>query len=276
LQNPHFAFALSTTFQVHLYPKTPATFQRLDNTTTSLHFPLCTGDSDRKFLSGHEIALHPTLGNEFTTYPTWTRSFSADEKFEAALPSVSRGPIASIGRVLGNRTTLYKYLNPHLFIALTVLRQHALCGIYVLDSVKGSTVHQAVVPLTKSGECDIKATLTENWLVYHYFDTEDQSTGSAKSYKMISVELYEGPADHKFHRQIPSSVLHINGQLKLASSSSDMSSFSSKKYEVMALQQAYIFPHAITAMSPTSTKFGVTTKDIIGNFLHLTCLYSGL
>ena len=32
----------------------------------------------------------------------------------------------------------------------------------------------------------------------------------------------------------------------------------------MKYEQAYIFPHAITALAPTSTKFGITTKDLIG------------
>ena len=32
----------------------------------------------------------------------------------------------------------------------------------------------------------------------------------------------------------------------------------------MKYEQAYVFPHAITALAPTSTKFGITTKDLIG------------
>ena len=32
----------------------------------------------------------------------------------------------------------------------------------------------------------------------------------------------------------------------------------------MKYEQAYIFPHAITALALTSTKFGITTKDLIG------------
>ena len=34
----------------------------------------------------------------------------------------------------------------------------------------------------------------------------------------------------------------------------------------MKYEQSYIFPHAITALAPTSTKFGITTKDLIGWF----------
>ena len=34
----------------------------------------------------------------------------------------------------------------------------------------------------------------------------------------------------------------------------------------MKYEQTYIFPHGITALAPTSTKFGITTKDLIGWF----------
>ena len=37
-----------------------------------------------------------------------------------------------------------------------------------------------------------KATFTENWLVYHYYDDEYQGPGQTKGYKMVTVELYEG------------------------------------------------------------------------------------
>lgn len=106
-----------------------------------------------------------------------------------------RDPIASIGKVLGNRTTLYKYLNPHVVLVLTAPPAFTTstphCGLYLVDSVKGTVVYQAMLP-TEAGACNVKATFTENWLVYHYYDDEYQGSGQAKGYRMVSVELYEG------------------------------------------------------------------------------------
>jgi ER membrane protein complex subunit 1, C-terminal len=35
-------------------------------------------------------------------------------------------------------------------------------------------------------------------------------------------------------------------------------------------EQSYIFPHAITSIATTSTKYGISTKDIIGvSYLEL-------
>jgi hypothetical protein len=52
--------------------------------------------------------------------------------------------------------------------------------------------------------------------------------------------------------------------------SEDMSSYLSRKSEAYVVEQSFIFLHDITAMAPTSTRFGVTSKDIIGKALPLT------
>jgi ER membrane protein complex subunit 1 len=123
------------------------------------------------------------------------------------IPAI-RGPVASVGKVLGNRATLYKYLNSRLFVVLTELPSSSVsdsgsnsgspqtCGIYLVDTTKGSVVYRASVP-SSSGSCAVKATLSENWLVYHYYEKDAEATG----YRMVSVELYEGEkADDKTKR----------------------------------------------------------------------------
>lgn len=141
--------------------------------------------------------------------------------------------VANIGKVLGSRQTLYKYLDERLFVLKTVARKSrvsaegnaevdVVCGVYVVDSAKGTVVYHAEVkaspPLppseapgppgsgagaVKRGGCDIKTNLVENWLVYHYYEGEvaGGSVGGAKGYRMVSVEFYEGQkADDKIER----------------------------------------------------------------------------
>lgn len=141
---------------------------------------------------GHQLVLNPNLSERFVAYPTWTVSLSPEEDIQSVLPAF-RGPVASIGKVLGNRTTLYKYLNPRLFTVLTAshLVSPPSCGIYLIDSTKGTIIYHATVP-AGNGACDVKAVITENWLVYHYFDDKFSGTGKTKGYRMVTVELYEG------------------------------------------------------------------------------------
>ncbi len=143
----------------------------------------------------------------YIAYETWSLSLPSDESLQSLMP-FAKGPVASHGKVLGNRTTLYKYLNSRAFGVLT--EPAALgsgssevpptCGLYIVDGVKGSIVYHAVVPgvTGKTPVCDVRVSLTENWLVYHYYD--EGVGGQTKGWRMVSVELYEGLADQKTGR----------------------------------------------------------------------------
>ncbi|GLB44268.1 putative DUF1620-domain-containing protein [Lyophyllum shimeji] len=259
--------------QVYLYPSTPRTRATLRALQPMLHFPLRTNTPSGTRVVGHALGPHPggIKADEsdegergYVAHSTWTLSLPPNEDVKAIIPPI-RGPVASLGKVLGNRTTLYKYLNPRLFVLLTAPRatlpisgeskpegQGQTCGLYVVDAAKGSVVYQTRLPAAvERGKgvgkeaCDVKAMLVENWLVYHYYDPEWAGSGLTKGWRMVSVELYEGSgADDK-------------------TSSSDMSSHADGSVNVTTFEQAYVFPHAITALAPTTTKFGMTVKDLI-------------
>ncbi|KAG6816901.1 hypothetical protein H0H87_001854 [Tephrocybe sp. NHM501043] len=247
--------------QVYLYPSTPQTRATLRELQPSLHFPLRTNADGGTRVMGHSIGPHHA-GEQgaddddgergFVAYATWTLGLPSDEVVKAIFPQ-TRGPVASIGKVLGNRTTLYKYLNPRLFVLSTspttvAATKGRTCGLYVVDAVKGTVVYRTSLPALLDGgkdACDVKVSLVENWLVYHYYDSDWAGAGLAKGWRIVSVELYEGTG------------------LDDKTSSSDMSSFSDDSVNVIAYEQAYIVPNAITALAPTSTKFGMTVKDLI-------------
>ncbi|KAG1717496.1 hypothetical protein EDB19DRAFT_1814298 [Suillus lakei] len=228
---------LNEYLQARLYPDTPSAQAEFESFVPSIHFALRTDVPGQRQILGHQLTLNLELSQFYVAYPTWTLVLPPKEEIRALIPN-TRGPVASIGKVLGNRMTLYKYLNPHLTLVLTSSPPSSMCGIYVLDVVKGSVIYHASVPAA-GGVCDVQATLTENWLVYHYFDDEFSGTGQSKGYRVISVEFYEG------------------------TKSSELSSYSNKTLHINAYEQSFIMPHGITAISPTSTKFGVSTKVII-------------
>ena len=160
---------------------------------------------------GHQLILNPDLSTRYLGYPTWTLSFPLDEEIQSIIPA-TRGPVASVGRVLGNRSTLYKYLNPHLTAVTTATSTaapsssfgarpgHGVCGLYLVDAVKGTVVYHAVLP-SSGGACDVQATITENWLVYSYFEEDFNGMGQSKGNRVVSVEFYEGvKADDKIKR----------------------------------------------------------------------------
>lgn len=174
--------------QVHLYPDTSEHQADFAASAASLNFPVRVGIPGKRALMGHQLTHNPELSPRHVGYPTWTVALPAHEEIKTLIPS-KRGPVASTGRVLGDRSTLYKYLNPHIMVMTTAspAASPPTCGIYLVDTVKGSVIYNAVLP-SSAGTCDVKATFTENWLVYEYFDGE----GEAKGHRVVSVEFYEG------------------------------------------------------------------------------------
>lgn len=191
-----------------MYPKTPETQAAFAKVAHSLSFPLLIhsdefDDESRVRVLGHQVSLHE-IQFPPVAYPTWSLSLPVGEDVQTLLPAAARGPVASTGKVLGNRTTLYKYLNPRLFILLTASPARSMCGIYVVDSMKGTVVYHAEVKASSRG-CEVKAALTENWLVYHYYESEigDGTAGGTKGYRMVSIEFYEGQKeDEKTERYV--------------------------------------------------------------------------
>ncbi|KAK0476054.1 hypothetical protein IW261DRAFT_1491717 [Armillaria novae-zelandiae] len=228
--------------QAHLYPDTDDSRKFLLENASSLHFPLQMNVPSGRHVVGHHLAEIPSLSRYLLARPTWTLSLPHGETVQSLIPA-ARGPVASIGKVLGNRTTLYKYLNPRTFVVLTnaVASEAPSCGLYVVDAAKGTIVYQVALPAIAGG-CDVKATLTENWLLYHYYDEDVEQ---AKGYRMVTVELYEGSqADEK-------------------TQSSELSANSEDNTAIRVFEQSYVFPHGISAIATTSTKYGISSKDAI-------------
>ncbi|KAJ7760203.1 DUF1620-domain-containing protein [Mycena olivaceomarginata] len=227
-------------FQVNPYPDTEASAALVARHAPNLYLPFL-----EKFSDGPRV-LDPNLSDKYVAHRTWGLRLPPGATVkEVVKPHV--GPVASLGKVLGNRTTLYKYLNPRMFVVLTKGTDAVDapgCGVYVVDGAKGSVLYSAVVPGASTTDCDVHATLTENWLVYHYYDGDGTREGETKGWRLVTVELYEGGLDEK-------------------TQSSDMSAFSVDSMQVEALEQSYIFAHGITAITTTSTKFGISSKDII-------------
>ena len=233
----------------------------------TLRIPLRTGPSGQRRLTGHQIPPKVEFTGKHIAYPTWSLPLPPNEDIRTIFARPT-DTIASFGKVLGNRTTLYKYLNPNLVGLVTgpavgtPVSDKTSCAVYLVDGAKGTIIYHSVLP-SVGGACDVKATLVENWLVYHYYDPE-VGVNQAKNYRVVSVELYEGyGVDDKRMRYVLRQIsTPTPAHLKC---SSDMTSLSNETTAVNVYEQAYIFPRGIRTFAPTSTTYGITIKDIIGN-----------
>ena len=218
-----------------------------------MHYVLQAGSPQGQYLEGYSLlptySDGPFGGKMWRSYLTWRSTLKPGE----TVVSVTRRPqwpVASPGKVLGDRSTLYKYLNPHLLAVVTATTGPQVhCTVHLIDSVKGTILYSSAMHAAKKGQCDLKVSLVENWLVYHHWD--DGHAGSSEhglpGWRITSVELYDGAPDVK-------------------RKSEELTGLDAQRANFTAIEQSWIFPSDVKAMATTNTKFGISLKDVVGAY----------
>ncbi|KAG9119129.1 hypothetical protein FRC07_006008 [Ceratobasidium sp. 392] len=230
---------VSTDGKINLYPSKPQALNKLRDNAPSVHLALPVGSE----LRGYTVRTSGTAGH-LSVIETWKKAFTtpatSPDTITSSLSVVHRpvSPIASYGKVLGDRTTLYKYLSPHAAVVLA-----PDCAVRVVDLVSGTIIFDSGALSAQGSTCEIpKAAFAENWLVYAY---ESGGNSTDKGTQVVSVELYEGSGkDDK-------------------TSSPDTSSYSESSSRVHAIQQSFLFPYPIITLGTTATKFGISTRGLL-------------
>lgn len=152
-------------------------------------------------------------------------------------------PVASIGKVLGNRSVLYKYLNPN--IALVTAISASSVSFYLLDGISGQVLHT----VTHSGvdtSQPITSALSENWFAYS-LGVDVADTAGSKGYQLVVSELYESP--------LP------NDRGPLGNTANYSSVHSITRPHVIS--QAYMIAEPISHMTVSQTRQGITIRQLL-------------
>ena len=177
--------------------------------------------------------------------PVWQFAPPHGQKVISATARPVHDPIASIGKVLGSRSVLYKYLNPNL--VLVTAAGEGAASFNLLDGVSGKVLHagtQTGVDTTQP----ITSAMSENWFAYSFWgDVTEQS--DAKGYQLVISELYESP--------IP------NDRGPLGSASNFSSIHGDNLPEPHVVSQSFIIPEPISHMAVTQTRQGITIKQLV-------------
>jgi len=183
-------------------------------------------------LTGNLVSLSDT---GVSLVPVWSlaspgtkileiRSRKADEKVHSA------------GRVLADRSVLFKYMNPNLALVMSEgldSTSKIFITVQVVDLVTGkvffSATHKKVLP-------PFHVVHSENWAMYSYFNDKARRT------ELVSLEMYEGKEQ------------------------SNATMFSSIDNTVVPLveRQAYILPISnVVSIEETMTSKGITSKHLL-------------
>ncbi|KAG0138397.1 hypothetical protein HOY82DRAFT_575518 [Tuber indicum] len=182
------------------------------------------------------------------TVKTWDFAPQPTEKIHSIINRPAYDPIASIGKVLGDRSVMYKYINMNLITIITTDPLHSSASIYILESVSGVILYSAIhagADTTKP----ITAAMSENWLVYSYFGTEEANgKPAAKGYHLVVSELFESRSPN------------YRGSLAAAQMYSALAGEIGRPH---VLSHSYIFPAEISSLGVTTTKQGITTREVL-------------
>ena len=147
-----------------------------------------SADEAKSVIRGHGVVPSSSGNGVFPGYSTYlTRLDPSHSIYQIVEPSP--GPIASLGRVLGDRSALYKYLNPHLIAVSTLHATEDRGAVVVLDSTSGRVVYHADV-VDVDRRKGLHVAMSENWVVYAWAETGDVMCGRSGG-RLVSVEMFE-------------------------------------------------------------------------------------
>ncbi|KAI1140685.1 DUF1620-domain-containing protein [Hypoxylon sp. FL0543] len=194
-------------------------------------------------------------GEKVVEVPTWFFNPHAGQKIIATASRSKHDPIASIGRVLGDRTVKYKYLNPNTLVVAAIDKQASALTVYLLDTVSGqiltSSTYEGVDP-TK----DITCAMAENWFVCSFFGEyklREAQSQYLKGYQVVVADLYE------------SDNANDRGPLQDAANFSSVEpvDLPTGPYLPSVVSKTYILSGPITALAVTKTRQGITSRQLL-------------
>eukprot|EP00079_Xenopus_tropicalis_P031908 XP_017945679.1 PREDICTED: ER membrane protein complex subunit 1 isoform X1 [Xenopus tropicalis] len=215
--------------KVIAFPATKYVLQQLQELAPTIFFYLV--DAEKGKMTG--LRLHKDLSTE----EIWEVLLPADlQRITVIKGKRSNEHVHSQGRVMGDRSVLYKYLNPNLLALVTESTdthpERCFIGIYLIDGVTGRIIHSSV---QRRARGPVEIVHSENWVVYQYWNSK------ARRNELTVLELYEGTEQY------------------------NSTNFSSLDRPLLphVLQQSYIFPSAIRAMEATITERGITSRHVL-------------
>ncbi|KAF1943313.1 DUF1620-domain-containing protein [Clathrospora elynae] len=223
----------------------------LSSNSIKTHVPLVSEGQDLVSFTLVDGTLKGFLESQPTSKPVWSFAPAGGERIVSYTARPVVDPVASIGKVLGDRRVLYKYLNPNLVLVTAVVDSTRTASVYLLDSASGQLIHTLSHNDVDTSR-PIPATISENWFTYAL--TIDAASGaSSRGYQLVVSDLYESP--------LPDD----RGPLGDTSNSSTVQPSGSKGDAVKpyVLSQSYQVPAEITHMAVTQTKQGITSRELL-------------
>ena len=171
-------------------------------------------------------------------------------------------PVASIGKALGDRNVLYKYMNANILLVVTTNSEDFKVTVNLLDTASGHILHTAMhwnVDITQP----VEGIVSENWLAYTLFgdlmgpfqESIENQNSSSRGFQLIVSELFNS----RYHSERGALISKSNFSSVYPNTISDGTS----TYSPHIMSQAYSIPGPISLLSITSTFQGITPRSLL-------------
>ena len=237
--------------RAHVFPDTEEA--RLAAYADRSRMSFYTVDQTRAEVRGYTFLPAAFGAGSFDASHAWTAKFPAevgDIVGYAAKPA--NEVVNSWVRVLGDRSTLFKYLSPNvIFVAAApknAAPEESAVSVHLLDAATGRVLYRV---RHADARGPVHAVVCENWVVYHYFNTK------AGRHAMSVLEMFDD-AEHRKGAAV--------GDLMYASlvgrnETETTSSMAPPPLRIMG--QSYYVRPAATMMTATYSAKGVTAHQVL-------------
>ncbi|WFD44696.1 hypothetical protein MPSI1_003366 [Malassezia psittaci] len=241
-----------------LYPPTHTMLPSLEERLPHMFL----GIAGEHGVQGHELRRSTSV--LLQAVPTWYWPLQHGEEI-VSMYDRSMDNIASEGRVVGDRSVLYKYLNPHGRLLTTYIASEKVANVYLLDMVTGSLEFHMRIPHVEK-EQGIHTTFVENWITVQYA-TNQTAEGSEPqplpdqnappwysdslagfTRRLVSVELYH-----------PETSLRPNVSSLAYGGKGTGGTYAAP----IAFVRSFLLPYGVLSTGITRTTLGVTNKGLL-------------
>lgn len=174
--------------RIYIYPDTMGARQRFSEFLPSFYF-------SHQHHEGHMEGFKIVEGyrGSLRAEPVWNFIMPEEESSIAVSHRQPNEKVASLGRALGNRNVLYKYLNPHMFALITKHTEKNMIKVRIMDSVKGSILYECMHDNVDVENNQVRVIQSENWFIYHFWSNDVKPRG----YQAVVLELFEGEHENE-------------------------------------------------------------------------------
>ncbi|KAI9755680.1 MAG: hypothetical protein M4579_004178 [Chaenotheca gracillima] len=200
-----------------------------------------------RYVSGTSKTVKPTV--------VWEFSPSSGHVVTDFTGRPSDDPVASMGRVLGDRSVMYKYLNPNLLLVTTIGETTSTASFHLLDGVSGNTLYSVThegVDISRH----ISSLVSENWFVYSFWGqiaNQDAASSTTSAYQLVAAEIFES--------EIPNDRGPLGGSANFSSLGTSGLDFVPTEPYVASL--SFLINQEISGLAVTQTRQGITSRSIL-------------